>query len=97
MREDLKKQISEYNPDALLIDGYANIEDFDDAILGIGNQHGRNPVVIYSKKRCIQILTEQFEKEECEDPYLDAVEYFDYNIGCAYVGENTPIFLEDLD
>ena len=27
--------------------------------------------------------------------YDDAIEYFDYNIAGAYVGENTPIIFED--
>jgi hypothetical protein len=27
----------------------------------------------------------------------EAIEYYDYNIAGSYVGENTPIFLDDLD
>jgi hypothetical protein len=28
--------------------------------------------------------------------YEQAIEYFDFNIACAWVGENTPIFLETI-
>lgn len=98
MGKSIREKIAEYNPDALLIDGYKEIEDFDEAIIGIGGQHGSKSVVIYSKEACINILAKIFSQEDdCEDPYLDAIEYFDYNIGGAYVGENTPIFLEEIN
>ena len=29
--------------------------------------------------------------------YEEAVEFFDFNVTGAYVGENTPVFLEDLE
>ena len=29
--------------------------------------------------------------------YEEAMEYFTFNVTGAYVGENTPVFLEDLD
>jgi hypothetical protein len=90
--ERMKEWISEHNPDALLADG------FEDAIIGIGGQHGGNKVVIYDRDRCIEILADQYAKDkDCEDPYLDAIEYFSYNTECAYVGENTPIFMQGVD
>lgn len=89
--DKIKEWVSEYNPDALFADGY------EEAILGIGGQHGSNIVVIYDKEKCIEILAESFSKEEdCENPYLEAVDYFGYNTECAYVGENTPIFIDSF-
>ena len=89
--DEIKKWVAEYNPDALLADGY------EDAIIGIDGQHGSNTVVIYDKDKCIEILAEKFYLEgDCEDPYLEAVDYFGYNIECAYVGENTPIFMQRI-
>ena len=29
--------------------------------------------------------------------YEDAVEFFDYNVAGAYVGESTPIFINNLE
>jgi len=90
--EEIKNQIEEYNPEALFADG------LDDAIIGVGGQHGSNIVLIYDRDKCIEILAEQFSQEkDCEDPYLEAVDYFGYNTECAYVGENTPIFMQRLD
>ena len=90
--KEIKEWIAEYNPDALLADGY------EDAIIGIGGQHGSNTVVIYDKDKCIEILADQFVQEDnCEDPYLEAIDYFDYNTLCAYVGENTPIFMQRVE
>lgn len=89
---DILEKISEYNENALLADG------FEDPIIGIWGQHGNNTVVIYDRDRCIEILVEQFSKDEdCEDPYLDAVDYFGYNVECAYMGKNTPIFMRKVN
>lgn len=90
--KEIKEWIVEYNPDALLADGY------EDAIMGIGSQHGSNTVVIYDRDKCIEILANQFAQEDNrEDPYLEAIDYFDYNTSCAYVGKNTPIFMQRID
>ena len=90
--EEIKEWIAEYNPDALLADGY------EDAIIGIGGQHGSNMVVIYDRDMCVEILADQFSQEkDCENPYLEAIDYFGYNTECAYVGENTPIFMQGID
>ena len=90
--EEFQKQMEDYNPDALYADG------FEEAIIGVGGQYGSKTVVIYDKEKCIEILEKQFSQEKgCEDPYLEAVDYFGYNTECAYVGENTPIFMQRLN
>jgi len=66
----------------LLADG------FDDAFVGIGRHFGR-PIAVYDKLKCIDILQEDMSYDEAE-------EYFRYNVEGAWVGENTPIFLERL-
>lgn len=67
----------------LLADG------FEDAFIGIGRQFG-NGLAVYDRFKCIQILIEEGMTEE------EAEEYFQFNVEGAYVGENTPIFLEQL-
>lgn len=63
----------------LLADG------FDDAILGVDENSMR---VIYSVSKCINILMKDMSRE-------DAVEYFDFNMRSAYMGEKTPIYCDD--
>lgn len=75
---ELKETIAEYNPEALLADGH------DHAIMGYATD-GR---VIYSVNMIIEGLI-----EDSEMTYEDAVEFFDFNIAGAYVGEYTPIFM----
>ena len=61
------------------------VDGFDNAIIGIDEQSMR---LIYSVRKCIDILTE----EMCEE---DALEHFHYNVSGAYVGPNTPIWSRD--
>lgn len=77
----MKSKILEWFPEEeiLIADG------FDDAIIGIDEHSMR---VIYSISKCLEILEEDMSEE-------DAVEFFEYNVLGAYVGENTPIFCRD--
>jgi hypothetical protein len=76
--ESLKNTISDLNPDALLADG------FDDSLAGF-DTHGR---AIYFADSIIQTLIERDGMESEE-----AMEYFSFNIECAFMGENTPIYM----
>ena len=76
--EQLKETIADHNPEALFADGH------DHAIMGYATD-GR---VIYSVNMIIEGLI-----EDSEMTYEDAVEFFDFNIAGAYVGEYTPIFM----
>jgi len=69
-------------------------DNFNDAIIGVGtiNQQLR---VVYDEPLVIEMLQDQLGLE-----YLDAVEYFEFNISGMYVGANTPLFftpVEELD
>ena len=74
---------SEVAEGALLADG------FEDALIGYGYQF-TYPIAVYSRKRCIDILMDDGIME-----YEEATEYFDFNVAGAYVGESTPVFLDD--
>lgn len=65
-------------------------DGFEDAFVGIGRKFGI-PSAIYDKFKCIQILIDDGMSEE------EADEYFSFNTEGAYVGENTPIFLESYE
>jgi hypothetical protein len=79
---DLQEKIAIANPDALTADG------FDDAIIGIAH-HQHNVTVAYDWDKCIQVLMDNSEMS-----YIDALEYFTFNTIGAWVGDNTPIFVE---
>ena len=66
----------------LLADGLEN------AFMGIGRQF-THPIAIYSYKKTIKALMRQVMDRE------EAIEYFDYNIAGAFVGDQTPVFLQD--
>jgi hypothetical protein len=66
----------------LLADGLEN------AFMGIGRQF-THPVAIYSYRKTIKILMKHGMDME------GAIEYFDYNIAGAFVGDQTPVFLQD--
>lgn len=74
-----REELLEQYDELLFADGY------DDAILGVGLRFGL-PVVIYSYEKVIEILGEDMSHEE-------AVEWFDFNIAGAYVGDTTPVFM----
>jgi len=74
----LIETIAELNPEARLADG------FDDCICGY-EKDGR---VIYSVPLMIETLMQRDGMEEDE-----AIEFFEFNIECAYVGEYIPIFM----
>lgn len=58
------------------------------AFMGIGRQF-HYPVAIYSYKKTIRALKGMGMTKE------EAIEYFDFNIAGAFVGDNTPVFLQD--
>lgn len=89
-------EIAEYNPDALICDG------FDEAIIGMAERINLGPVVAYDKGKIIEILMKDMEVDENEleegqtiedKKYEMAIEYFDFNIIGAWMGEFTPIFI----
>jgi hypothetical protein len=82
----IRKEIVEFNSEALFCDG------FDEAIIGIAERINTNPIVAYDVKKIIDILMKKSKMT-----YEEALEYFDFNIIGAWVGENTPIFITRFD
>ncbi len=76
------EEIEEINPEALLCDG------FDEAIIGMAERINLGPVVAYDVDKMLDIMVERDGMT-----YEDAVEYFDYNILGAWMGENTPVYV----
>ena len=65
-------------------------DGFDGAIIGVGRQFDKPDRLIYDYDKCLGILmlAQDFTEEE-------AVEWMEYNVVGAYVGEGTPIFKID--
>lgn len=66
----------------LLADGY------DEAILGRGSRCGQPDVAVYDSEKIVGILVRDGMTHE------EAVEYFDFNIIGAWMGDQTPIFVQ---
>ena len=77
--------IQDNYPDVLIADG------FDKAIMGIVERFGMNPVVLYNKKKCINIMIKRDGMTESE-----AIDFYYYNIVGAHMGDYTPCFAEVL-
>jgi|TARA_B100001093_G_C26091313_1_gene702908 hypothetical protein len=64
-------------------------DGFEDAFVGTTiSAFGRKQVAIYDYDKCILIL--MHDNHMTED---DAIEYFDYNVIGSWVGEDTPIYI----
>ena len=81
-----RAEIAENYPDALLLDP----EYFDDAIVGIIHDFNRT-AVCYSELKIIELLMSEDKMD-----YDEAVEYYQYNILGAWMGEWSPMYLETL-
>ncbi len=75
-----RDEINELAEGAILLDG------FDDCIIGITEEFGNGPRILYSKEKIINKLMKDMSEEE-------SLEYFDFNIIGGYFGEQNPIFL----
>jgi hypothetical protein len=82
---DIREELCEYHGDDLL---FAN--GYDDAIIGVcvGFDSGR---VAYSMQKMIEIAAKDLSVD-----YDEAIEWLEYNTFGAFVGNNTPIYVNDL-
>lgn len=67
---------------------FISADGFEKAILGVEDNR---MILVYSTKKILSILMQDEEMT-----YEDAVEHFYFNIKGAYVGEKTPIFVDDI-
>jgi hypothetical protein len=73
------EKITENNPDAILWD------DLDEAVIGFTTDY----VAVYDLDK----LSECLLKQNPDWTEQDALEWIDFNIICAYVGEHTPLHI----
>lgn len=67
------------------------VDGFDDCVLGTVHPWNCKPTLVYSSESIIKklIKRDSMTREQ-------AVEFFEYNIDGAYVGEDTPLFLSTI-
>ncbi len=71
-------------------EGMIGFDGLDEAIIGIGKQHGSSYCLVYSAKAIIRELMKQGMSDE------GAQEWYGHNIECLYAGRTTPIILDDF-
>ena len=64
--------------------------EFDQAIVGIVERYGYPRIVCYDYELVIQVLKQQGMTDE------EAVEWWDFNIIGAWMGDETPCFLHRI-
>ena len=80
----------------MLAEQYSDVDllqadGFDEAILGVVfDNMNAVPRLAYSITKCVRILVDRDNMSPDE-----AREYFDFNVQGAYMGEQTPIWVED--
>lgn len=78
------EELKENAEGAIMLDG------LDDAILGIVEEFGNGPRILYSKKKIFEILMSRDEMT-----IMDAIEFYDYNILGLYASPQNALFLND--
>jgi hypothetical protein len=69
--------IEDYDIDEIA-EGAIKLDGLDDAVLGVVEEFGNGPRILYSKNKMT---------------WSEAEEFYDYNILGLYAGEQNPIFL----
>lgn len=64
------------------------MDGFNNALIGIGNQAGREPVAVYSYDKLHKVCVEEMGMD-----HQDATDHLGHNVVCAYVGPNTPVIV----
>ena len=85
IRDQILEDFGEEAETMLFADG------FDDAIVGVGSAFGGDLCAIYDADAIVESLMKQGMD------YAEAMEFYDFNIAGAYVGEQTPIFMHKVE
>ena len=83
---DYYKKLREHILESDQYEGVVLCDDMEEAFIGLGEQFSNPPIAVYDREKCIEILAKDMTYEE-------AIEYFEFNIIGAWVGEQTPMFL----
>lgn len=82
MSDEIREQLAEINPEALLADG------LEDALIGYTVNHHHAHVAVYDYGKCIEVLVSRDGMT-----HEEADEFLSFNTLGAFVGENGPIYV----
>ena len=85
----IRDRIADENPEALFADG------FDDALIGPLRRCGQPTLAAYSYSKAVEVLMREDSKGEPGMCYEDAVEWMEFNVVGAWMGEHTPAWIDD--
>ena len=78
----VRELLSEENPDALFADG------LDEALVGVARRCGQPTLAVYDYEKCVEVF---MSREGMS--HEDAIEWMEFNVVGAWLGEGTPIWL----
>ncbi|MGV0949146.1 MAG: hypothetical protein ACOYB3_00640 [Azonexus sp.] len=86
-----KERLAEQNPDMLFL---GDIDDptYDDALIGTIEIPCKGFVACYDYDKCVECLVATMGND-VEDKHTAAIEWMDFNVTGASVGDNGPVFL----
>ena len=79
--DEYKELLAEVNEEMLFADGY------EDALIGYVERFGMEPIALYDRNKCIQILMKRDGMS-----FEEASEFFAFNTIGAWMGDSTPAF-----
>jgi hypothetical protein len=77
----LLEKLAEESPETILADG------FEDALVGSATRGG-SLLAVYNYNKCVEILMKRNGM-----PWSAAVEFMEFNVSGAWVGQYTPVFV----
>ena len=86
-----KERLAEQNPDMMFL-GDINDTTYDDALIGTIEIPCKGHVACYDWEKCVECLMATMDAD-VEDKRTAAIEWMDFNVTGAFVGDNGPVFL----
>ena len=87
-RLNKRQEISEDYGDPELL--FLSESEYDEAIIGVAHRIGQEDVIAYDYNKLCEIVQKNMNNADI----MEVMEYVEFNIMGAYVGERTPIFVD---
>lgn len=87
-RLNKREEISEDYGDPELL--FLSEPKYDEAIIGVAHRIGQEDVIAYDYNKVCEVVAKMIGN----DDIMEVMEYVEFNVMGAYVGERTPIFVD---
>jgi hypothetical protein len=88
----LRAELAELDEEMLLLSS-----EYDGAIMGYAERCGQPTLAVYHYRSLVELVANHMDVEEGESALELAVEYVDYNIVGAWMGDKTPVFFHTTE